>query len=125
MPMTEPMTAEITTAGIATDRVVWQATTRRASMLRPSGSVPSTLAQPCARVNGAWLELSRSISVARSPTSIGPNSAVSATTPRTVAATAATRSLTSMRNQTERPDALRPTGSLTMAVVGLTGTRSS
>jgi hypothetical protein len=33
-------------------------------MLRPRGSVPSTLAQPCASVNGGWLLLSRSMRVA-------------------------------------------------------------
>ena len=43
----------MTTAGMATDSVVWQATMSLASMLRPSGSVPSTLAHPCASVNGA------------------------------------------------------------------------
>ena len=53
MPIREPITAEITTAGMATDSVVRLATISRASMLRPSGSVPSTLAQPCASVNGA------------------------------------------------------------------------
>ena len=93
----------MTTAGIATDSVVWQATISRASMLRPSGSVPRTLAQPCARVNGAWLELSRSMWVARLPTSIGPKIAVRKTRPRITAATAATRSLTSSRNHFDAP----------------------
>jgi hypothetical protein len=114
--------AEITTAGIATDSVVRQATMSRASMLRPSGSVPRMLAHPCASVNGGWLELSRSMWVARLPTSIGPTIAVRKTSPSTTAAAAATRSLTNSWNHFER---LRVSGSPTIAVVGLTGTRSS
>src|SRR3954464_10104638 len=64
--------------------------------------------------------------VARLPTSIGPKTAVRITRPRTTAAAAATRSLTSRRNQTEVP-LRRPvlvSASPTIAVVGLTGTRS-
>ena len=112
------------TAGMATDNVVRLATISRAIMLRPSGSVPSTLAQPWARVNGAWLELSRSMWVARFPTSIGPKIAVRKTSPRTTAAAAATRSLASRRNHFERSRRLPVPASPTMAVVGLAGIRS-
>ncbi len=124
MPMAEPTTADSTTAGMATDNVVLLATISRASMLRPSGSVPSTLAQPCASVKGAWLELSRSMRVASSPTSIGPNTAVRKTRPSTAAATAATLSLISSRYQDERPRLreVPASASPTMAVVGFTGT---
>jgi hypothetical protein len=62
--------------------------------------------------------------VAMSPTSIGPKIAVRNTSPRTAAATAATRSFTSIRNQTERPGRRPASGSPTMAVVGFTGTMS-
>ena len=64
--------------------------------------------------------------VARLPISIGPIRAVRKTRASTAAAQAATRSLTSIRNQSERPDLRFPeSASPTMAVVGLTGTRSS
>ena len=62
------------------------------------------------QVNGAWLELSRSMWVARFPTSIGPKIAVRKTRPRITAATAATRSLTSSRNHFERSRRLRGAG---------------
>jgi hypothetical protein len=66
------------------------------------------------------------MSVASPPISIGPKIAVRNTRPRTTAAAAATRSLISRRYQLELPDFRRlAPDSPTIAVVGLTGTRSS
>ena len=113
------------TAGMATDNVVRLATISRAIMLRPSGSVPSTLAQPWARVNGAWLELSRSMWVARFPTSIGPKIAVRKTSRKDHGGR---RGHPVIGQQAEPLRAVAPlagvAGLTTMAVVGLAGIRS-
>ena len=114
MPITEPITSEISTAGTATENVVRAATISRAIRLRPSESVPRKYIQPPSVVNGSETPRLRSWSLAASPISIGPKIATRVMKVRVTAATTA-----SLSRQQQLPHAdLAGTGAGALGLAG-------